>query len=75
MRSKDWSRRNVEHRARDIVDAIAGGKILDMDESVVARFPAVPWASIRVDATIIWETIAGDDLKTLAEAVDQLSRA
>lgn len=54
-------------------------KILDMDETVEERFPAVPWRNIRgignlirheygrIDPVIIWNTISASDLDVLAE--------
>lgn len=69
----------VERELLTIGEACA--KILEMDDSVEAGFPSVPWRNIRgmgnilrheygrVDPEIVWSTIKGPDLQTLAQAV------
>lgn len=64
--------------------AEACGKMLDMEESIETRFPSVPWRSVRglgnvirheygrVDPNIVWDTITGDDLKRLSDALKAL---
>lgn len=64
--------------------AEACGKMLDMDETIETRFPSVPWRSVRglgnvirheygrVDPNIVWDTITGDDLQRLSDALKAL---
>lgn len=72
----------VERELLTIGEACA--KILAVDETVETRFPGVPWRSIRgmanilrheygrVDPEVVWVTITGPDLRTLAEAIRAL---
>lgn len=71
----------AERELLTVAEAVA--KILEMDDTVEGRFPLVPWRSIRgmgnirheyesVDPAIVWNTITGDDLDALADAVGAL---
>lgn len=69
----------VERELLTIAEACA--KFLAEDETIESRFPDVTWRSIRgmgniirheygrVDPDIVWSTITGPDLQTLAEAI------
>lgn len=72
----------VERELLTIAEAC--GKLLDMDASLERRFLHIPWLAIRgmgnvirheygrVEPEIVWDTITGNDLDALAQAVQIL---